>query len=227
MHVDNSFYTYLWMRYDGSPYYAGKGKDDRAYYAHGRITKPPKDRGRILIQEHESEQDALEAEKFLIAYYGRIDLGTGCLRNLTDGGENPPKTCGPRSSATRQKIQKSLFGHTVSAATRRLQSLRKKDRPLTLAHRRAIGNGNLGKSRPAQVRTHCLNGHARIPENITVTRMCRKCFNERQRVRRRATKELYMDSQPKTFSVPVKKPAASENITNEWEATAREQLSGK
>jgi hypothetical protein len=33
----------------------------------------------------------IDAEKLevirLIAFYGRIDNGTGCLRNLTDGGE--------------------------------------------------------------------------------------------------------------------------------------------
>ena len=42
---------------------------------------------RILIQEFPTEADALAAEQFLISYYGRKDLGTGCLINMTDGGE--------------------------------------------------------------------------------------------------------------------------------------------
>ena len=65
------FYTYLWLREDGTPYYAGKGSGKRA------IRKgSPQDLGRIIIQEYESEADAFEAEIFLIGYYGRIDRGT-------------------------------------------------------------------------------------------------------------------------------------------------------
>jgi hypothetical protein len=81
------FYTYLWLREDGTPYYAGKGKGRRAYTPDSHCSRPPKDRARIIVQEFESESDALAAEVFLIAFYGRKDLGTGCLRNLTDGGD--------------------------------------------------------------------------------------------------------------------------------------------
>lgn len=84
------FYTYLWLREDGTPYYAGKGSGVRAFVRDNhRVPCPPKDR--VLIQEFDSETDAFEAEKFLIAFYGRKDVGTGCLRNMTDGGENPPR----------------------------------------------------------------------------------------------------------------------------------------
>ena len=34
-----------------------------------------------------TEPDAFQSEMLLISLYGRIDLGTGCLRNRTDGGE--------------------------------------------------------------------------------------------------------------------------------------------
>jgi len=39
------------------------------------------------VEFHPTEDDAFEAEKFLISFYGRQDLGTGILRNRTDGGE--------------------------------------------------------------------------------------------------------------------------------------------
>ena len=82
------FYTYLWLRQDGTPYYVGKGTGNRAFWRHGRKgAKPPNDASRVLIQEFVSEQDALFAETFLISYYGRKDLGMGYLRNLTDGGD--------------------------------------------------------------------------------------------------------------------------------------------
>lgn len=76
-----TFYTYLWLREDGTPYYVGKGQTDRAY----RKGSPSPDR--IIVQDWPSETDALEGEKFLIACYGRKDNGTGILRNRTDGGE--------------------------------------------------------------------------------------------------------------------------------------------
>jgi len=82
------FYTYLWLREDGTPYYVGKGKDDRAFVnANRKITRRPADKSRILIQEFPSEADAFAAEVFLILYYGRKDLKTGCLQNRTSGGD--------------------------------------------------------------------------------------------------------------------------------------------
>lgn len=50
--------------------------------------KPPTDKSRVLLLHTGlSEQTALEYEKNLILFYGRKDLGTGLLRNMTDGGE--------------------------------------------------------------------------------------------------------------------------------------------
>jgi hypothetical protein len=79
------FYTYVWLREDGTPYYVGKGKGNRALAWHQRIGNPPE--GRVIIYVARDEADAFETEIALIWYYGRKDLGTGCLRNLTDGGE--------------------------------------------------------------------------------------------------------------------------------------------
>jgi hypothetical protein len=105
MSAAKTFYTYLWLREDGTPYYVGKGHCKRA------IRKgSPQDLTRILIQEHESEQDAFTAEMFLIAYYGRKDLGTGCLRNLTDGGEGGSNP----SEETRRKMAAAQLGRHPS-----------------------------------------------------------------------------------------------------------------
>jgi NUMOD3 motif len=82
-----NFYTYMWLRDDGTPYYIGKGVGNRAYENKSHIPKCPIDKSKILIQTFETEQDAFSAETFLIAYYGRKDKNTGCLRNQTDGGE--------------------------------------------------------------------------------------------------------------------------------------------
>lgn len=119
------FYTYLWLREDGTPYYVGKGSGDRAYRVRThRFPPPPKDR--IIVQEFESEEDAFFAEKFLIAAYGREDLSEGRLLNLTDGGENPPSPKGKKRTTQHQKklteSRRQGAGWKPSEATRQKMS---------------------------------------------------------------------------------------------------------
>ena len=88
------YYTYLWLREDGTPYYVGKGSGDRAFVEHWRRSKTvlhPPIKERIVIYPAVSEADAFETEIALIWYYGRKDLGTGCLRNMSNGGDQPPR----------------------------------------------------------------------------------------------------------------------------------------
>lgn len=71
-----------------SPYYVGKGRGKRCYLNAGRTIQLPKDKNRIRkVKENLTEEESFELERLLIKFYGRIDNGTGILRNLTDGGE--------------------------------------------------------------------------------------------------------------------------------------------
>lgn len=82
------FYTYAYLREDKTPYYIGKGEGHRAYYKYKNEVKPPKDTTKIiLLKQNLTEEEAFKHEKYLIAVFGRKDLGTGILRNRTDGGE--------------------------------------------------------------------------------------------------------------------------------------------
>ena len=65
----------------GTPWYVGKGLLGRARMKN-RVSQE-----HMCVLPCETEQAAFECERFLIKLFGRIDLGTGCLRNRTDGGE--------------------------------------------------------------------------------------------------------------------------------------------
>lgn len=105
------FYTYLWLREDGTPYYAGKGTKGRAFRKNTHRFPPPS-KDRIVLQEWETEREAFEAEKLLISYYGREDLGTGCLLNLSDGGEWSTTGYKP-SKETLERLRTSHLGQKV------------------------------------------------------------------------------------------------------------------
>ena len=91
--MSEDYYVYAYLRENGTPYYIGKGKGNRAYRRSDRVILPPNDITKIkIILQNLTEKQAFSNEKDFILFYGRKDNNTGILRNLTDGGEGSSGT---------------------------------------------------------------------------------------------------------------------------------------
>jgi hypothetical protein len=119
------FYTYAYLRVDRTPYYIGKGKGRRLYEKHQKGISVPKDKSRIIyLKQNLTEEEAFKHEKYMIAVFGRKDLGTGILHNKTDGGDGASGYV--FSEETKRKLSEAKKGKKHSEETRRKHSERMK-----------------------------------------------------------------------------------------------------
>lgn len=124
------YYSYLMLHPDGTPYYAGAGKGNRANPKHKRFAGVCVDeqaftqtgkRTLVIITEHGDKATAFAHEEKLIQQYGRIDLGTGTLRNRTAGlGSKGMLFPASRS----EKIAQAQRGRSMAPAHREAMRLR-------------------------------------------------------------------------------------------------------
>ena len=164
------FYTYAYLREDGTPYYIGKGSGKRRNVLHkgrkGQVVMhvPPEDRV-LILKSNLTEEEAFRHETYMIAVFGRKDIGTGILRNQSNGGEG---ASGHRKSdewkktqseylkknnpmynpESIEKMRKSQTGKKQSQETinKRLETIRKNGGvKLTPEQRKKISDGNKGK----------------------------------------------------------------------------------
>jgi hypothetical protein len=133
----NNFYTYAYLRKNKTPYYIGKGRKRRAYAPHGKVPIPPKDRI-LFLKINLSEAEAFKHERYMIAVFGRKDLGTGILLNLTDGGEGHSGFIQTKES--KEKRTKKLRGVKRPEYIGKKISIVKTGVPLSEEHKKSISN---------------------------------------------------------------------------------------
>ena len=91
--VRHGNFVYCYLRVDGSPYYVGiastSARPTQKHRTNRGGVQVPRDRARIRVMRSGlTREEACEWEMFYIKHYGRKDIGTGILRNQTDGGDN-------------------------------------------------------------------------------------------------------------------------------------------
>ena len=136
------YYTYAYLRKDGTPYYIGKGKGDRINSSLHRVNLPTKKERVLYLKKNLTEEEAHKHEIYMIAIFGRKDLGTGILRNMTNGGEgNSGRIV---SEDTKKKISKSLMGKQLSKKHRESISKTMTGRKATIQHKENMRKGMSG-----------------------------------------------------------------------------------
>ena len=154
------YYTYAYLREDRTPYYIGKGQGNRVYKKHQKGISVPKDKSRIIfLKQNLTEAEAFRHEIYMIAVFGRKDLGTGILHNRTAGGDgssgmvHSEETKRKLSEAnknpseeTRRKLSELNKGKTLSEETRRKLSELNKGKTLSEETKRKLSELNKGKT---------------------------------------------------------------------------------
>lgn len=168
------FYVYAhYKKSDNSMFYIGVAKSEKRFTSSKsrnnywlNITKKHGFYYKILFK-YEKFEECFIKEKELIKTYGRIDLGTGILCNMTDGGEgvlnlslesrlkisnklkNKPKSDEFKKNCSIRFLGKSLSQETKNKISKTHKKLDKSylcGRKISKEHKENISKGKKGKS---------------------------------------------------------------------------------
>ena len=141
--LQNIYYVYKYTDKDDIPFYMGMGKDyrykdhlwirkDKKYkdlYFYRKLNKMIDNDEKFnveIIHKELSRKEAIEIEKYYIAFYGRKCFGLGTLCNLTEGGDGGVP--GIIKESTREKLRLNWLGKKHSPES--IEKMRKVQRGL-------------------------------------------------------------------------------------------------
>ena len=156
MKTPNRFYTYAYLRENRTPYYIGKGQGRRLYKKSKGEVRTPKDKSRIIfLKQNLTEEEAFKHEIYMIDVFGRRDLGTGILRNKTNGGDGTSGRV--LTEETKKKISISNKGKTGSNGF--------KGKKHSIGAKTAISNSKQGTVGAFTGKTHSEETRRKISES--------------------------------------------------------------
>ena len=108
----NNYYTYAYLREDGTPYYIGRGKYQKRCKYHRMSQKhtcgvPPQNR-RIVLKDYLSLESSIKHEEYMIDLYGLICDGTGILRNFVRDSRGGSRKGRKLSEETKQRMSLAM-----------------------------------------------------------------------------------------------------------------------
>ena len=148
--INKDYYVYFHRKSTDvrKVYYVGIGRRYRATQKHGRSNlwyRYYDKYGFVCDKIHEglTRPQAERLEEFYISMYGRVNNGTGCLANLTNGGEgtkgvamteerrrqiSKQHTGSQRSEATKEKMRIASLGNKHSEKSKELIGQKSRER---------------------------------------------------------------------------------------------------
>ena len=135
------YYVYAYIRKNGTPYYIGKGKGNRAFNKRHSVSLPTKDRI-VFLETNLSNVGACALERRYIRWFGKKTEG-GILRNIADGGEG---NSAPRSEEWKKNHGLKIKGKKKSEQERFEIKNRDRSYMKTDEYRLAVSKAKRGKS---------------------------------------------------------------------------------
>ena len=145
--MEKKYVIYRHLKPNGEVFYIGIGSEKRAYQKN-----PRSDFWKRVVSIHGYEvqilksdllwKDACELEKLLISWYGRRNLNTGTLVNMTEGGDGS-------------------VGYSPSEESRRSRSEKMKGVPKSEKARKNMNKSKIGKSISEEHRLKCKLSNAK------------------------------------------------------------------